>query len=266
MENHTGMQMKCYLCGSILADVIATKEEIRFGCFASDKIISQCRSCGLVQLSPPWTSEELDQLYADYWKKKDFPKQKVKVKISKYLTEYISKGDRVLEVGCGHGHNIEYLTKKGYDVIGIDKSPAAMGFTMDYKDWSKEVDCIYAIHLFEHLSDPKHFIRWMRQYGKKFIIEIPCIDDILMSLPAYRKFCWYPYHMFFYSKETARKMFGPEVKIFRRQEYGLLNHLRWLFMGRPGNSLPKIPIIDNAYKKLLTMLGFSDTLIVVSHV
>ncbi len=254
--------MKCYLCGSTVSEVLATKEQIRFGCFASDKKIVRCQSCGLVRLSPPWTSEELDRLYQTYWQKEDFKGQKRKVKISKYLTKYIN--GVTLEVGCGHGDNLNYLRRKGYNVVGIDKAPTENGILMDYKDWDKKVDCIYAIHLFEHLPDPKKFIQWMKENSRKFILEIPCIDDVLMKLPSYRKFCWYPYHLFFYSKKTARLMFGPKAKIFYRQEYGIINHLRWFFLGRPGNYNRNIPILDRIYKTILMRLGFGDTLVICS--
>ena len=256
--------MKCYLCGSTNSEVVAKKEDIRFGCFASDKKIVQCRSCGLVWLSPPWSSEELDQLYQDYWEKKDFPGQKRKVKISKYLTKYITKDESVLEVGCGLGDNVKYLNKKGFTVWGIDKANGAYGTMGDYRDFKPNVDVIYAIHFLEHVPDPKEFIEWMKARSKKFIIEIPCIDDILMKLPAYRKFCWYPYHLFFYSMKTARLMFGPKAKIFYRQEYGMVNHLRWLIFGKPGNWNPNIPILDWIYKGILKSLGYGDTLVICS--
>ena len=262
--------MKCYLCGSTDSEVVAKKEDIRFGCFASDKNIVKCRSCGLVQLSPPWTSEELDQLYLNYWGKKDFPGQKRKVKISKYLTNYIYPGDQVLEIGCGHGDNVKYLRSKGINAVGIDKDKSVCDgitkFNWDWKDYNliDKTDVIYAIHLLEHLPDPKVFIKWIRKNSRDFIIEIPCIDDVLMRLPSFRKFCWYPYHLFFYSKKTARILFGPKVRIFYRQEYGIINHLRWFFLGRPGNYNRNIPILDRIYKTILTRLGFGDTLVICS--
>ncbi len=262
--------MKCYLCGSTLADVIAKQEEIRFGCFASDKQIYQCRSCGLVQLYPQWTSEEMEELYRNYWAKKDFPGQKRKVKISKYLTKYIRRGDLILEVGCGYGDNLRYLWDKGYPVAGIDKSPTAnANLTMDYKDWTAKVDVIYAIHLLEHLSDPRIFIEWLNTYSKKFMLEIPNVDDPLRTIyrnKAFQKFYWYPYHLFFYSKETIQKLI-PGVKVILRQEYGIVNHLRWVFFGRPGNWNPNIPVLDWIYKLILTkVFGKSDTMVVVGNV
>lgn len=261
--------MKCYLCGSTLVDVIAKQEEIRFGCFASGKQIYQCRSCGLVQLFPQWTSEEMEELYRNYWNKVDFLGQKRKVKISKYLTKYIRKAERVLEVGSGHGDNLVYLRTEGYkQSFGIDKAiKPRWGSKMDYRNCKFRADVIYAIHLLEHLPDPRKFIKWI---GKaRFILEIPNVDDPLRTIyrnKAFHKFYWYPYHLFFYSKETIQKLI-PGTKVILRQEYGIVNHLRWIIFGRPGNWNPNIPVLDWIYKLILTkVFGKSDTMVVVGNV
>jgi SAM-dependent methyltransferase len=249
---------------------MVTKEEIRFGCFASDKKIVRCQSCGLVRLSPPWTSQELDQLYQDYWNKEDFKGQRRKIKVSKYLAKYINKEDNVLEVGCGHGDNVRFLQGLGIKVMGIDKDRLVCdGISVVHSDIEtyrpmRKLDVIYAIHLFEHLPDPKAFVQWLKDNSRRFILEIPCVDDVLMKLPAYKRFCWYPYHLFFYSMKTARLFFGPNAEIRYRQEYGIVNHLRWLILGRPGNWNPHIPVIDSIYKRLLMTLGYGDTLVICS--
>ena len=41
----------------------------------------------------------------------------------------IAPGMRVLDAGCGGGRNLEYLMRAGYDVSGIDQSPAAVDAT-----------------------------------------------------------------------------------------------------------------------------------------
>ena len=192
------------------------------------------------------------------------------MKISKYLTNYIYPGDQVLEIGCGHGDNVKYLRSKGINAVGIDKDKSVCDgitkFNWDWKDYNliDKTDVIYAIHLLEHLPDPKVFIKWIRKNSRDFIIEIPCIDDVLMRLPSYRKFCWYPYHLFFYTKETAQMVFGKNVLIKYRQEYGIINHLRWLFFGKPGNFNWNIPILDTVYKNVLIKLGYGDTLVICS--
>ena len=264
---------KCYLCGNNSAEVVADKEKVRFNV---DCKFLKCLKCDLVQMYP-----QKEMSYEGYGEKKDFKGSKRKVKISKYLKRYVKRGERAFEVGCGEGDNIKYLLKRGVLACGIDLETGNgyESFALNIKQ-----DFIYAIHLAEHLADPKEFVCWMKENlkpnterdgytildGGKWLLEIPCIDDPLIKLyknKAYDKFCWYPYHLFFYSGQTIKKLFdGMSVKIIRRQEYGVVNHLRWLFRGKPGNWNPHIPIIDDVYKWVLCRLGYSDSLIVVGNV
>jgi len=250
---------KCYSCGDKRGTVIADKDDMRFGCYGEDKYVIECVDCGLVQLYPQWTEEELDDLYAKYSEKVDFKGQKRKVRVSKYLKDKISPEGWVLEVGCGAGDNVKYLTKHGVEVVGIDKEDGD-----SWEGTSPVVDFIYAIHLAEHLKDPIAFALWCSAHADKWLLEIPCIEDPLLKLyknKAFEKFYWYPYHLFFFSKKTANDVFR-NVKITRRQEYGIVNHLRWFFRGKPGNWNPHIPIIDDIYKYVLKSMGYSDTLII----
>ena len=275
------VKMKCYHCGATEYNIIAQKEQIRFECYGYDKQVLECRFCGLIQLQPQWVVAELDMLYETYSRKEDFKGQKRKVKISKYLKKYMNKRDYILEVGCGYGDNLNYLRDKGFRVTGIDKDPTnCTGFPMINKGYEEytlliKQDVIYAIHLLEHLPDPRGFIVWMLRNltdRGKFILEIPSIDDPLLRLynsKAYQKFCWYPYHLFFYSKDTAEQLFQwyPHLKLkfILRQEYGLLNHLRWLLLRRPGNVNFHIPVLDDIYKKIMVWNGLGDTLVIVGE-
>lgn len=275
---------KCYYCGHNAGEVLATRDGMRFRCFGENKKILRCLKCDLVQLFPQWSDESLDKLYSNYSEKQDFKGQKRKVKISKYLKKYMNKGDNILEVGCGHGDNVRYLKNKGFCVTGIDKDPSVCnGKNIFYCDvtgtvtgWSfnraQESDTtfnvIYAIHLIEHLVDPVKFINWVignLKFRGRFIFEVPCVEDPLLKLyniNDFKTFYWYPYHLFFYSKKTAEVMFG--AKVIRRQEYGLINHLRWLIFRRPGNINWHIPILDDIYKFVLMRMGYSDTLVIVN--
>lgn len=38
----------------------------------------------------------------------------------------IAPGDRILDAGCGHGRNLVYLLRQGYEVFAADQDPAAV--------------------------------------------------------------------------------------------------------------------------------------------
>jgi len=264
------MKFKCYLCSHNTAKTVADKD--RFG---DDIKIVQCLRCGFVQQFPL-----VESSYVGYNEKKDFPGHKRKKRISKYLTKYIKKGDYVLEVGCGKGDNVRALRSKGVDAWGVDKDGK---MESEYVLWKSAeslhafylFNFIYAIHLLEHLVDPLRFMGTIKDHlepGGKFVLEIPCMDDPLLKLyksRAYQKFYWYPYHMFFFTHSTAVRFtmkawvhHGCRVKIIRKQEYGILNHLRWILFKRPGNINWHIPVIDDIYKYILKKAGYSDSLII----
>lgn len=244
------------------------------------KSIIQCNSCKVVSLYPAWTEKKLEKLYLNYrHHKQDFKGQKRKKSVSPYLREYIKKSDDVLEIGHGQGDNVNYLRALGYNVIGIDKDPLFCDektlLHKDYKDLSSSVDFIYAIQVFEHIPEPKKFIKKILSClnpGGRFLLEIPNLDDplrILFKNKSFEKFYFYPYHVFFYNKNTASKLMensGTKFKVKLVQRYGIINHIRWNLFRKPGNFNAHIPIVDNIYKWILTeVFKVSDTLLIIGE-
>src|SRR5271163_2737178 len=41
----------------------------------------------------------------------------------------ITPGMRVFDAGCGHGRNLVYLLREGYEVFGVDEDPRAIAAT-----------------------------------------------------------------------------------------------------------------------------------------
>jgi len=270
----------CGLCDGQNFQVVADKNTIRFQCYGYDKKVFKCSNCGLVQLLPRWTQNELNELYSRYSEKKDFVGQKRTENERLYLDQFINEKDRVLEIGCGLGDNLRRLKELGYNVVGIDKDPKVCDniliFNKDYQELDQDkdkYDFIYSIHVMEHIPDPKLFIRKiidsLNSKGR-FILEVPNVDDPLLriyKIKEFNSFYWYPYHLYFFNERTLERLFSEfqEIKfhIKLRQRYGLRNHLRWLIKRKPGNNNEKIPVLDDAYMFWLTkMLNVSDTIIV----
>lgn len=281
-ENKSGSKVdkfSCYQCGSEKSKVVATKSDIRFKCYGHDKSVLKCKSCGLTQLYPQWTEKELDDLYNSYNQKGDFKGYLHKNEYRNYLEEYMDKSQRILEIGCGRGYEVERLRQMGYNVVGIDKDPSVCDEIIiknrDYRDYEpfRKFDFIYAIHVFEHILDPEEFVAWVLtnlRPGGEFLLEFPNVDDPLLTIyrnKAFKKFYWYPYHVFFYNAKSTANLFSkfPNVKIKTKlsQRYNLINHLRWLLFNKPGNVNFKIPVIDHIYHFVLNRIfRKSDTIIV----
>jgi len=259
--------------------MLISSKDIRFQCYGEDKNIWKCNKCGLIQLFPQWKENELEKIYTDYHKKLDFNGQKIIPRnYPNYLSKYIKKTDKILEVGCGEGNIIRQLRQKGYNAIGIDKDKSVCDevliFHKDANNLStcNKFDVIFGLHLLEHISDPCYFLFKLLFISKdRLIFELPNTNDPLLTIyhnEAFNKFYWRPDHLFFYTPQTIKKIFAllykNNLRIKLLQRYGVINHLNWLFRNKPTNINYHIPIIDDIYKFILTKIfRKSDTMLII---
>lgn len=273
--------MKCTICSSEEYKVVADKNNMRWNCWNYDKHIVKCNNCGLVYLTPRWEKEELKKLYKGYNYQEDFKGQKQAPRITKYLSKYLNIKDRILEIGCGRGEDLYRLRKEGYNIVGIDKDKLVCDNTFifnrdileDNFHFPFSIDFVYAIQVFEHISNPREFLVSMIKILKgkpNFLLEIPNNEDPLLSIykiSQFKKFYNIPHHMFFYTPKTIKllfKRYNIPIKIILYQKYGILNHLRWLILRRPGNWHPHIPILDTCYKWILErIIKKTDTMLIL---
>ena len=279
--------MNCYLCNNDLsfqAELIAESYEMRWNAYNKENIIVKCTYCGLTQLIPQWTSEELKQIYSRYSEKEDFKGQYIKEhNYPTWIDKYIKIEDTILEVGCGFGNNVFQLKELGYKIFGIDKDPSVCDektiFNLDIsilkqEEYKNTFNIIFGIHLLEHLNNPIEFINncysSLKSKGK-LILEIPNIEEPLLTIyknKAFNNFYWVPDHLFFYTPKTINAILQntsfKKYKIIRKQRYGLINHLNWFFKGKPTNCDFNLGVIDIIYKGILTYIfRKSDTLILI---
>lgn len=273
------MPFECYACKNSQYSVLALANQIRFNCYGHEKNVVKCSSCSFVQLYPQWTDEELDHIYDKYSLKMDFSNYKPKIEIRKYIDKLIIGKKRILEVGCGQGHNLRRQIGRGYNIVGIDKDPTVCNgdtiLNCSFENFISDVkfDFIYSTHVFEHIKNPSLFIESLRKNlvrEGEFSIEVPSIKEPLLSLyknKSYQGFYWYPFHTYYYNPETIMSLFkrhNIDIKISLIQRYGILNHLRWIIFGKPGNWHPHIPFLDFLYKLFLTkVLKISDTMLII---
>ncbi len=128
-------------------------------------------------------------------------------------------GGRALDLGCGNGSFLERLRHHGWDVVGIDTSPAAaaaarelfgievhIGTLEEASLPERSFDFIRLSHTFEHLDRPvttlRHVARLLRSGGHIYI-ETPNIESLGFW---WTKEYWFPLevprHLWLFSVDT----------------------------------------------------------------
>ena len=96
---------------------------------------------------------------------------------------FISKS--FIEIGCGKGYFLEYMSHAGYDVIGFDPTYEGQNPNVIKKYFEPSLgfsaDSIVLRHVLEHVVDPYAFLSTIAKFNgnKGYIyIEVPCLDWI----------------------------------------------------------------------------------------
>jgi 2-polyprenyl-3-methyl-5-hydroxy-6-metoxy-1,4-benzoquinol methylase len=147
------------------------------------------------------------------------------------------------------------------------------------RDAGAQADIAMMFHVFEHIDDPKAFIEQLRRIlrpGGKIVIEVPSLDDPLLSLyrsKAYETFYFQRQHPFVYSRRSLERVLttcGLRVIEMRPyQRYGLENHLGWLIHGKPGGDAALAAMfsgIDAEYRASLERSGLTDTVFAIAEI
>ena len=128
---------------------------------------------------------------------------------------------RLLEIGCGYGYFLEeaapYFSKR----YGTEFSPPAAARARQAADhvWEggidavpegQRFDCIVALHVIEHVYDPKAFMAKVRQHlapGAHCVLAAPDMNGFWRKLMGRR---WpsfkYPEHVVFYDADSLRNL------------------------------------------------------------
>ena len=237
--------MKCICCNNNNFEYLWTnleKESLRHKWQPLDVHI--CRDCGMVSLDiTELTESQLDEYYTTsntFELPTALPEGHKDMRCNQvgWVLNSLPKNhnvNSVLDVGCGAGYALKLFKDKGFDVMGIDWSPAMIrnlrnrynidgiqgSFTAE--EIGVKVDLITSIAVLEHLYDPSNTLDEMKKSLNSngfLFIEVPDaefpLDDVIVDHLAFD-------HLWHWTENTLGRLMenaGFEVIAVKHLKYG----------------------------------------------
>jgi len=155
----------------------------------------------------------------------------------------------------------EFLSKKGHEVfVDIDEFPYG------------NLEVVTLFHVFEHIINPVEFLKKVSRKMKKgayLIIEVPHAKDLLLKCKKFKEFTFWEEHLILHTKRSLKTFLEAagfnNILIKGFQRYPFLNHLKWMFLGKPSGYGRRLGFVDKTYVGLLKMLNKTDTLVAITR-
>lgn len=258
--------MKCYLCGKENLKVVRNKLRHNI-----QRNVLECQDCGLVYLEPKeenlydYYDKEYHINYGPVYGKEISSQQNFESFIPFQeqnidpIRKYLNPETKILDLGCSTGHFLYSLKNHVAERVGVEINKEQADFArkkleikilsepIEKIDLPKEYfDIISSIHVIEHLDDPIKFFAKAGEFLKPngyLYIKTPNIKDSLISVYKSGPYCdfWFREpHIYYFSPETLAgtlKKAGFEGVAFTNQKYSFLNHLSWIFTGKPQEAM-----------------------------
>jgi SAM-dependent methyltransferase len=213
----------CALCGETGSKPIIREGEWQY---------RQCDGCGLVFLHPQPTPGFLDDHYQAYlsstpetiaaWRRMMEP---VHRRTESLIRARLPIPGRLLDVGCGYGFFLDHMSRRGWQVEGIEISAPArrharahLGIdvspqSLPRPDWvDGTFDVVSLLYVIEHLPDPASVLREARRLlrpGGLLVLRWPNTTPIARALkPWAARLNLYqaPSHLFDFSRATLTRL------------------------------------------------------------
>ena len=179
--------------------------------------VIDCEACGFKHLDPIPSKEEIERYYEKQYYQKKIPKLLDPKKEASelewenlwfrdrlfILNKHIRhKPKRLLDVGCGNGFFLKFMSKNGWEVVGIEPSPSAseyarsLGlnvFNMTLEKFAEDrwygyFDAINLKCVLEHVPNPREILEICKGLLKDsgiICIEVPN-DFNILQLQAHK--------------------------------------------------------------------------------
>jgi len=287
----------CLLCKGTKNELIVNKVRD-----SKNHDIVKCSKCNHVQLFPLLTKiklkryndknlQDLNIGYSgkleDYRKKSDIDTQRR----YNFIKKRISKKQKILEVGSGHGFLIDIMHKNGYNIIGTEisknknkllkNSTSAKILNLDLTKENTSIrnnQAIILFHVLEHIENPIEFLKNLRNLlsdAGEIIIEVPNEEDTQLKVNSeYSDWFWQLGHIHYFSpkllKFVLKKAGFKNIKILGVQRYSIKNMFNWMIQEKAELKNPTYEInneyswLEKYYKNYLEKKLICDTIIAIA--
>ncbi len=214
----------CILCHGTNSKLLHRRDRWRY---------VQCRNCGLVWIVPRPSVAELAEQYEGYlpvdpgeiaaWDQMMMPVIHSSTHLIKARTG--TDGGRLLDIGCGFGFFLREMKNEGWEVEGVEISPAGNRYTRDrlnipvYDQPLEDLeiadnvfDVVTLFYVIEHVHDPIKLLTEVNRIlktGGFILLRWPHSTPIVKLLgPFSRKLDLYhtPYHLYDFAPDTMRTL------------------------------------------------------------
>lgn len=226
-------EVNCDLCNSTEKKLLFQKQGLL--CSRTFCVV-KCLDCGLIYTTPRLTPESTQMLYSKSYygtynmlgASEDMNKEEMRNRKVRSILEIInsarplSKVDKILDIGCGKGDLIRFLSRDGYMAEGTEISSYAYnclkseGLNVHHGDISqgllkgKKYDIIVSTSVIEHVYSPKKFLQSAYELLNERGIFL-CTTDIAEYFLKKEKSSWKELtpdvHIYYFGEETLKRYF-----------------------------------------------------------
>lgn len=212
----------CGACGADDAFLLFTASDPRNPGSGESFPVGRCRRCGHAYLLDRPPAAEIDRYYpADYaeHRKVEPPSRTPSPRRARLG---LAPGDRILDVGCGSGHDLLKLRDSGAELFGVERNPAAaanaraQGITV-FQGSAERADFpaghfrrVVMKHCLEHVHDPRAVldnVRRMTHPGGSIHLTFPTAQGAAFAV--FRRH-WYhldvPRHLHFFTHDSFLRL------------------------------------------------------------
>ena len=251
-------QVSCILCDSDHAKLLSMQRSWP---------VVRCRRCGLVYLKERPAEDALTEMYASaYYEDGDVGYCGYEKIFRKYKTTFYAifekrhrdllkhvEGRNLLEVGCAHGFLLDYLSKRGWNTVGVEVSSLASSYArntlnLDVHTGTLEsirlpannFDVVLLLDVLEHLHRPYDTLKEIRRIlSPEGILVVQCpwelyhweevCEALLHSMrPGTIEPDAVPAHLYFFQPKTLEAILekgGFRIQARQSGNYGAIRNL-----------------------------------------